>query len=973
MPNVGRHLAGNYGRNERRYSNVGPYKCFKAFVVLAAAFVEFPIYACAADKQTPSEVAREKIAVPLLEYGATTANALYRAAKSDAKLRIPGDRYQTIANSVAAEIEIGKAASALTRAPFKLASDVLIVTAVADPEPTTKVVAAVAAYGARKFGEAAGQALYDTAEEHALAILARGLTESKVTVAELNRMTPDQFAARVEDLRVGGQKMRDILKDAPAALEMLKANAADFAQETGAATLLQLKQNTADTQAIKQQLVFDSNQIRDFRKETTKALGAVENGLSDLAKKADQAAKDLESLKTEVGANTRSLQSLAQVSSMSWSTSQKLAALNSGLFPEMTARELAATRKSLQSQLAVENAVNKLQMASQYLDSIGTIAGNLGVDPKFVKAVRQGQTAVTGITKMVAGDYLGGIAALTGLFGIAGPDAAEQRHQQLMAYLEKNFEQINKRLEEIVDLQKKTIEALVAVSQQLVDIKDQLSNVERVVVINRAQLQTLLLEKWQPCDAMIGALNNQFSLTSLDDYVTQLKAGYFVDCYKQYVEFFDARVKAPDWAGGVLSYVVFPFKQIAETPEQESYYAKVAKRKVEAYAAARRFLLSDLKDARAAPARYLVALAEPQPDVESARGRDERIASAKSKLDSFTCDQTLIHASLRTLICQGLPTGTKSKPREDSWSNVLNDSLVGPQAIRIIDAGIVLSSMADFLYREQGAYKTVPETDLISVGSSAVFSKTMLTAQREKRAETLLERLHWLSEAYVLQQSVAYGDVTTANVADVLYDSDKRALRTEAAPGNEVQALALLAMKTNPVLARNVVMIGMRRALMTTVKSGDRNVELPATTIYALGVSNYSGASACVDDPIAKDRLTKALPNWNFSFRAEKSQRVSGQPLERCKESDPDLDIGGGLVVVFKDFEVKAPTPRAIYAGELEYPASLRIALAYRQKIAEAQALRGVRALATSSPGVTKPQMARGLLASGCLSGVCAK
>lgn len=924
--------------------------------------------------QAAPELPQDKFAMSFIEYSVTTGTALYKLVAADSKLRIPGDKYQNLARSIAMEIEGGKAASSLAQAPFKLIADSLTLAAVVDPEPTTKVVAAVSAYGAQKLGEVAANAIYNAAETKALGILARALKDSQVTAGQLKNMEPAAFAAMVDDLRLGDNKIRDILKDNPKALEMLKANAEDLARAQGTATLLQAKETAGDVAKIKAQLIDDSKQLQDFREATIKALDEAKAGLSDLGNKADKAAKDLEALKVEVGSNTRSIQSLAQISSMNWSTEQKLAALDSGLFPEMTPAEVTATRRSLESQRSVEQAIDHLNTTSHYLDSVGTIAQNLGVDPNIVAAVRQGQTAVTGITRMVAGDYIGGIATLTGLMGAAAPDPAEERHKQLMAYLDRQFEQLNKTVEEILELQKQTINALQGISTQLVEIKDQLANVERVVVLNRAALQYLLLAPWQPCEAMIGKLNNQYTLPSLDSYIDQITAGYFTKCYSQYREFFDARVKTANWAGGELSQAMLPAKNLTEDPEMEKRFRLLGDQKILDYRSARGFLVTYHTAAAKTPAQYLAALSDPKPNVDAALDRDQRISLNKDKYNAYTCGQDILNRSLGTLLCLGTQPGNPAKPRERQWTTVLNDTLVGPQAMRIIDNGIVLSQLADFLDNENGQYFTVPEADLRAAGIKGPSPK-MLKALKKRHGEQLLEQLRWLGEAYVLQQSAAYGDFTASSIVEVLYDPVAKALRDEAPPGDQVQQLALLAMKNNAVLARNVVMLAMRRALTTTVDIGEednpRYIKVPQSTLYSLGMANYSGAYACADDPVAKKILQLALPNWKFAVLADATERVPGMPLEKCAGSDPTLDIGSGLVVKFKDFVVKAPSPRAIETGEFEYPASLRLALAYRENISEAQTMRRIGSLISDSPTVTKAEFARALLASKCFTGRC--
>lgn len=919
------------------------------------------------------KISNDQLARSLIEYGATTATALYSAVETTAKLRTSGDNYQKLAMKIKAEIDNGKVASTLVSAPLKLAADTLTLAALADPEPITKVTAILSAYGLQKSGEMAGQAIYDAAQQSAKTILARALKDSNITARDLRNLSAKQFAEKIDDLRIGGKKMREILKDTPEALAILKAHAEDFAQETNAATLLHLKEASEDTQEIKSRLVSNAQQVKQFREETDKALSNIKTTLNSLETKANQARLDLADLHKEVGSNTRSILALAQISSMGWSTDQKIAALDTGMFPEMNPEELAATRKSLESQRSMEQSISNLQTTGHYLDSIGTIASNLGVDPKVVNSIRQGQIAVASITKFISGDWIGGVAVMTGLLGTAAPDASEQRHQQLIAYLDSQFSNINQKLTEILDLQKRTLSILSILSNQLVEIKDKLIGIERLLVLNRSALQNILRTDWQPCDAMIGVLNGQYLLTSMNDYLAQLRSLYFVDCYKQYREFFDARVKSPDWAGTILSLSQFPIKEITDNTEFVTAYANHSEKMQKEYVTIRNFVLAKLATTENASIRYLISLADPRATIDSAYTRDADIRAAAVKLNKYTCNQEIIHPSLRTMVCQGLPPQSSKQPLPNAFRSVVSETLVGPQALRIIDTGIVLSSLVDFLYVDHGMYRTISDNDLLNIAKQGI-SFEMSAAREENHGTSVLEKLHWLSTGWVLQQSVLYGDFTASLITDTLYDANKRALLTEPATDSSggIQRLALLAMKSNPVLARNVVMQAMRRALTVQVTLEDgRNMEIPQTGLYALAVANYSGVDACYENSSAKAYLNRILPGWVLAYRAEKGEIGPGMPLRGCQEKNPDVDIGSGLVVVFKDFEVKAPNPRLIDTGEFEQPSALKVSLAYREKISTAQALYNLRKAMPEIPEAEVGMFTRSLLSSKCLLGLC--
>jgi hypothetical protein len=241
----------------------------------------------------------------------------------------------------------------------------------------------------------------------------------------------------------------------------------------------------------------------------------------------------------------------------------------------------------------------------------------------------------------------------------------------------------------------------------------------------------------------------------------------------------------------------------------------------------------------------------------------------------------------------------------------------------------------------------------------------MLEAIKERRGDKTLERLDWLAHAYLVQQAVAYGDVTTKAVVETLYDKEARVLRTVGT--DDLTKKALTAVKANPVLARNVVMVAMRRALSANTVTG-----LPQVTLYKRAVASFTGGKACQQDPVQKYNLDLLLPNWNLEWRPEQAE-IDAAPneLSSCKAADPNLDIGSGLVVVFPElqFDVKAPSPRALETGEFERPPPLTLALAYRDKVAGERMLRHVDQYVTSEKGVARHDFAKSLLSRGCFAG----
>lgn len=930
---------------------------------------------------SPADEAKAKNAIAMIDYVGTTAGAFYTLYKADQELKVPGSEFQQLARRVSYELETGKAASALTRAPFDLTADTLAAAALVNPEPTTKIVAAISSYGSRKIGEAAANAVYKASEDKALGILSRGLKESGYTAAQLDAMTPAQFQNAVESMRIGGQELRTILDGKPEALAMIKAHAEDIRASIGEAALLQAKQTDATVNEIRDTVVKTEQNLSDFRKETQKSLNAVEGALEDLNRKALAAGESLDALRKEVGSNTRTLNSLAQISSMSWTTEQKISALSLGMFPELDDVEKGKMIDTLNKQLEVEKSVKNLQSAAADVGKLASIAGNLGVDKDVVLAMQGGQLLLSGAAQYFAGDYLGAAASVTSLTGLGKPDAAAQRHAQLMSYLEKRFDAIDKKLDEIKDLQIQTLKSLYAMSQQLSAIDTRLASVEKAVLTSHAALQFILREEFRTCDAIANSTNGSIMIDDLQVLeqvlVDGTKRQQLMDCYKTYSNYIDGVVLNASWAGGQLSQTVFPDIDIIDDPETAKISNDFAKKENDAYTAARGFLLKANPDAATKPAAALIRLADPKWSVTEAEAREQLLAAAQPQLDGFRCnDVSAMHSALLTLICQGQANRAKA-PLKDRFWTLVSPSKLGLQSLRLIDTGMILASFADFTYadKESNNNYTVPFNDLMLAPAQG-FSKAMADAKAQKRGEGTLNRVEWLAYAYLLQQSMLYGDATVQAIVKTLYDEPTKALRTTYGGATDLQRLALNAMSLNPTLARNVVMQAMRKAMMAEVTMADGvKITVPSYSFYAQGLNIFRGARACERDDLVTHDLSVALPHWPIALRAsEADKKIAKQTndaaisLDACNGGDLKSDISTGIVVVFEGFDVKAPSPRSIETGEYEMHPGLRVAISYVNQVADAKSMRQL-AKALPDSNADKGELARALIASGCLRG----
>lgn len=141
------------------------------------------------------------------------------------------------------------------------------------------------------------------------------------------------------------------------------------------------------------------------------------------------------------------------------------------------------------------------------MNDVSTIAGNLGIDLPDEVDMAIGVANVA-VAAMSASTGLGAVAAVSGLVGMFGggkgdPDAA--RHRQLMAYLDRRFDAIDARLEDIIENQARIMQAIVGLSEQMQDgferMDRTLARMEYEQAIMSDGVRSLIWTPWKSCYA----------------------------------------------------------------------------------------------------------------------------------------------------------------------------------------------------------------------------------------------------------------------------------------------------------------------------------------------------------------------------------------------------------------------------------------------------------------------------------------
>lgn len=201
------------------------------------------------------------------------------------------------------------------------------------------------------------------------------------------------------------------------------------------------------------------------------------------------------------------------------SPADKAAALRSGLMddrircPETEpscdpARIRASLIEGFEAQAEMMESVMAVQDAQKVVANALTIANNLGIElPEEVgDAVKIGMAAANLYIAYQTGDIMGGLVAVSSLFGGGGSDPDAERFAIMMAYLKEQFAIVNEKLDLIIKNQAAIFDAVVAVSEQLeatyIALDGRLASMQYEQEVIAANLRSLIWGTWGTCYAV---------------------------------------------------------------------------------------------------------------------------------------------------------------------------------------------------------------------------------------------------------------------------------------------------------------------------------------------------------------------------------------------------------------------------------------------------------------------------------------
>lgn len=372
----------------------------------------------------------------------------------------------------------------------------------------------------------------------------RGKENTGLLLAALSKdLMAETGAASVEELLAEPDRIVRVLREKDAFLKDIKARA----KASGDDRLLDvateaLEAFAANVEASEFELLVETagtvadldKRFTNFVVQATDSLQRIDGRLAEQQELIAAIQVDVTTLREQVAVLDRKIDTLGANQDLivdfmfsGLGSAEKAAALRSGMLdrrivcpqdrPDCDRDAVkAAMIERYETDARIRENVELAGSILKGINDVSTIAANLNIPigKDGQKALEVAGAAVNAYIGIMAGDYLGAVASITGLFRKkSDPDA--ERFKIMMAYLREQFEAVNRQLQAIQQNQKAIFDAVVGLSQQLetvyVQLDGRLERMEIQMVEISDNLKQLIWAPWQSCFSVYAyALQNGY-------------------------------------------------------------------------------------------------------------------------------------------------------------------------------------------------------------------------------------------------------------------------------------------------------------------------------------------------------------------------------------------------------------------------------------------------------------------------------
>ena len=648
-----------------------------------------------------------------------------------------------------------------------------------------------------------------------------------------------------------------------------------------------------------------------------------------------------------------------------------------------------------------EQLVSDIGRMVSTFNSIGQIAKNLGVGGDLVPALSMASNMGGIVSNVVSGNYLGAIVSVTGLFGGGAPDPEPARHAQLMAYLEKRFDQMDKQLTEIIQGQRKIIEILGKLSEQMAlydaALHDRLDRMEFKLDTIQDTARNILFSPLVDCDTVMGNIKkgtglkngHQFTISNLKDAKKVADAASFesIDKCVTYLQGLYKHAFDPNKLE--LESLAFRlFKNTAASitnqmnDQKKEFYAKTnVQNYYNLYKLSQEFVLpSSISVGAPSPnnAHSLSLLSMP---AHSTSSFEQKLRNWESAPSSNCSKDTKLGEVLVGLLCTRPESSLRaSRLTLPQVANRDDERYASDHAGKILGAPLTQDPIP---YLADLSLFFAPVYDLLDLSSSKVMTtldEIVANAGDEAKGTRLLPGALQVVTVGVAQLNLLHGDLTSKLIFDLLwkkdilkdckptvtepcterfYTVDELSKPLSALPDDVSKTLAKrrnqayeLLKYNNLYLQRNVLMYALTR---TCLLKGDGQ-----HLAYQYGLDALNKTSIDPEGQLASifDRGIHFSTVWEPS----KAPAIEKGCAEKNEKKEGCI---GTPVAQFLNLTVPLPTKEEFRDRELIYPPLMRQLLAVQNKIERRLAEYSVLDWATrneAEPEKTKALLMQSLL-----------
>jgi|GEM_PF-1840377 len=929
--------------NERNRSRILQQPTFPNSLRIPTIFLSLlfvgQIYA-----QTPEDNA--KVATELGRYSIRTGTIIYKAL-ADQKVIPPGAHpYALVAASYQKQITSGQLASDALLATGGLISASFQYGAAIDPEPITRFTALALAKGTEIGINKVSDEVLESSRKSALQVLALAVDNDKTRLEKLDALvdSPDKGALKKElnDLLVGSDILnREIGSDANA-IALLEAHFRHSVNRKQDVELLMTQRLANDQKQLASNFKKNADKTKQYFESIKGELDDQKGLLTELNDGMVKVANSISDVRSIAKENQAAIRGLGRIEYMNWTPQQQKAALESGIFPEITPEVRDAEIASLEKQIDTQMTVNELNKVSLRIGQFTKIAENLNIPlpPEVVQAAGFAQTASSAVTQYLSGDIVGAALSASSIFGggkKADPNAA------MMGYLKSEFGKLNARLENIENLQIETLKSIDTMRREQFEYHQvtmkELAKIEYGVNLANDQIRRIQFKEYAGCDTLTTStyLNGIYPITSREQLIDLLNKkealSAAISCYQAITDdVSSAVVNGQTITGSLLSDEVNPIVTTQTTQERDGVVKEYKQLQIDYETLISLYKSKDLFSKH--PLETLLSLANP---VMSSKAWAIKHAQIKTLLETAQMSEVCraenfetIRPALAALACYEKANGL---PNTSRINDLVNAKLIGRRLDYLVQMSDPITSIVQFC-SALSADSCIGSSAVENASNPAQLKKIMQKL-KSGAGMPLKEQLPQLVELAAIQQSVLYGDESAHLLYSILFDEATHTAYPYPADSDITDSAKVIrgayaVLNHNAVLSEGVVAIAMYKQLS---QDQDFNwYQFQFGYEAAVAPINKALPNATCGNPYRTRTLALLLDNkWQIKYQkpADLDPSVATGYSDCVVSSDHRNE---GLVVQLNQLVVRVPLPDVVASGKLSTAPALLHAVSLRQR-----------------------------------------